>query len=88
MALLLQAIIYIIEGGLSLIVGYLLFLTLAACFAPRRTPLTGSTGTHRFAILVPAHNEEQLLPGLLENSSADRLSKNAICCACCCRQLY
>lgn len=67
MALLLQAIIYIIEGGLSLIVGYLLFLTLAACFAPRRTPLIGSTGTHRFAILVPAHNEEQLLPGLLQN---------------------
>lgn len=55
------------EAALALIVGYLLFLTCAALLAPRRTPARGQAPTHRFAVLIPAHNEERLLPSLLEN---------------------
>lgn len=57
----------LIGSGLALMVGYLLFLTGAACLAPRRTPQRGQAPTHRFIFMIPAHNEERLLPGLLEN---------------------
>ncbi len=55
------------EAALALMVGYLLFLTCAALLAPKRTPARGDSPTHRFAVLIPAHNEERLLPSLLEN---------------------
>ncbi|RRR77898.1 MAG: glycosyltransferase [Candidatus Viridilinea halotolerans] len=57
----------IIGGGLAFLVAYLLLLTLAALFAPRTTPLRHEAPTHRFVLLVPAHNEERLLPQLLQN---------------------
>lgn len=50
---------------------YLLLLTIAAWFARRTTPLRQGPPTNRFVILVPAHNEEQLLPHLL--ASCQRL---------------
>lgn len=56
-------------GLLTLMVGYLVILTIAACWAPKRTPLPAGEATHRFVLLVPAHNEEQLLPALLANIS-------------------
>jgi cellulose synthase/poly-beta-1,6-N-acetylglucosamine synthase-like glycosyltransferase len=56
-----------VEGVLALLVAYLLLLTIAAWFAPRRTPARNQAPTHRFLFLLPAHNEERLLPGLLEN---------------------
>ncbi len=60
-------VLVVVECGLALLVGYLLFLTGAALCAPHRTPLGTHAPIHRFAILIPAHNEEQLLPGLLDN---------------------
>lgn len=45
-------------------VGYLALLTAAAYRAPRQTGRLAKP-RHRFAVLVPAHNEERLLPQLL-----------------------
>lgn len=57
------------QAILSALVGYLLLLTGAAWRAPRQTrPLSGRY--HRFLILIPAHNEEKLLPDLLANLHA------------------
>lgn len=53
------------EAGLAVMVGYLLLLTVAALFAPRRTPGRQGGPGSRFAFLIPAHNEEQLLPDVL-----------------------
>ena len=51
-------------------VGYLLLLMIAAWFAPRKTPLLPGEAKHRLLILLPAHNEEQLLPATLANLQA------------------
>lgn len=53
------------EAVLALMVAYLLLLTGAALFAPCHTKPRQDAPTHRFLILVPAHNEERLLPSLL-----------------------
>ncbi len=66
----LQAIILAAEIVLAAMVGYLLLLTAAALFAPRRTPPRAGPPTSRFAIIVPAHNEARLLPQLLESLRA------------------
>jgi cellulose synthase/poly-beta-1,6-N-acetylglucosamine synthase-like glycosyltransferase len=58
------------EAVLGAMIGYLLFLTGAAYRAPRRTPLNSSAAQSRFAIMVPAHNEERLLPDLVANLQA------------------
>jgi cellulose synthase/poly-beta-1,6-N-acetylglucosamine synthase-like glycosyltransferase len=55
------------QAVLILMIGYLLLLTAAALFASRQTKLRQESPTHRFLILVPAHNEERLLPSLLAN---------------------
>src|SRR5690242_1223505 len=68
--MLLKTLVWLIEGILALMVGYLLLLTGAAFRAVRRTPPRGRAPDRRFLFLVPAHNEEQLLPGLLENLCA------------------
>jgi len=52
------------EIVLAIPILYLLLLTVAATFAPRRSNLPTNPKTH-FAILIPAHNEERLLPELL-----------------------
>jgi 1,2-diacylglycerol 3-beta-glucosyltransferase len=66
--ILLSAITIIVELGLAILVGYLLLLTVCAFLAPRRTPAAVvNAPRHRFRILVPAHNEEKLLPALLAN---------------------
>jgi 1,2-diacylglycerol 3-beta-glucosyltransferase len=64
---LVHAPLWIIGSGLAILMGYLLILTLAAILARRTTDLRGSTPNTRFLFLIPAHDEEQLLPGLLEN---------------------
>lgn len=64
---LLRTGLLVTEAGLALLVGYLLLLTIAALFAPRRTPGRQGLPTNRFAFLIPAHNEEQLLPEVLDN---------------------
>jgi cellulose synthase/poly-beta-1,6-N-acetylglucosamine synthase-like glycosyltransferase len=55
------------EAGLALIIDYLLLLTAAALFAKRKTPPRDGEPSNRFVIMVPAHNEERLLPHLLES---------------------
>ncbi len=55
------------EAMLGLIITYLLLLTCAALFTPRHTNLRQGSPTQRFLILIPAHNEERLLPTLLTN---------------------
>ena len=55
------------EAVLALMITYLLLLTGTALFAPRHTQLRQQSPTQRFLILVPAHNEERLLPSLLAN---------------------
>jgi len=46
---------------------YLIVLTIAAWFAPKTSPRTALSKRKKFAILIPAHNEEVLLPELLES---------------------
>jgi len=58
-----------LELFLGVLVGYLLLLTGVSLFARRRTPLTHEPTT-RFAVLVPAHDEELLLPALLASLAA------------------
>jgi cellulose synthase/poly-beta-1,6-N-acetylglucosamine synthase-like glycosyltransferase len=53
------------ELGLKLVVDYLLLLTIAALFAKRETRLRHDAPSTRFVIMVPAHNEQRLLPQLL-----------------------
>jgi 1,2-diacylglycerol 3-beta-glucosyltransferase len=64
--LVLNALLTLLTAGLLLLAGYLVGLTVAALFGRRKSP-PASTATRRFAILVPAHNEEVLIRRLLEN---------------------
>ena len=65
---LLLDIIMVITGAM---VCYLLVLTVAAFLTSRRTITSEKAPTHRFLVMIPAHNEERLLPELL--SSLKRL---------------
>ena len=66
---LLATIATAVGGWLALTTAYLLGLTAAALLAPRRAPPDGPA-RRRFALLVPAHDEEALLPRLLRSASA------------------
>lgn len=65
----LEASLILIQIPLGVFVGYLLFLTLAGLKADRKTNRLRQQPEIRFLILIPAHNEEASLPGLLENLS-------------------
>ncbi len=65
----LHAILLLPLGLLSILAGYLLILTFAATKASQTTLLPDLPSTQRFLILIPAHNEERLLPSVLENLS-------------------
>lgn len=54
---------------LAAMVAYLVFLTIAALGAPERTAIQPGDPLHRFVFLIPAHNEERLLPTLLTSLS-------------------
>jgi cellulose synthase/poly-beta-1,6-N-acetylglucosamine synthase-like glycosyltransferase len=54
----------------------LLLLTLAAFRARRLAPLQTGGPRQRFAILIPAHNEELLLPDLLSSLAAQQYPAN------------
>ena len=60
-------LLLVAEAGVGVIILYLLQLTIAAICAPRTTPPRAGAPSNRFLFLIPAHNEEQLLPSLLEN---------------------
>lgn len=63
----LDVLLFIVQTGLLSLVSYLVFLTIAAIGASRKTRLTPAPPSTRFLILVPAHNEQTLLPTLLTN---------------------
>ena len=61
-------LLLLIVGVLFMIpIGYQLLLTVAAYFARSVTRIMQTMPTTHFAILVPAHDEEQLLPTLLKS---------------------
>jgi cellulose synthase/poly-beta-1,6-N-acetylglucosamine synthase-like glycosyltransferase len=60
----LSTLLAVLAAGLLLVTGYLVVLTVAALFARAAGPPPGP-GTRRFAIVIPAHNEEALLGRLL-----------------------
>lgn len=55
----------VLQLYLAFLVGYLLLLTIASWQSPHAKIHHGETRRFRFLILVPAHNEERLLPDLL-----------------------
>ena len=69
---LLQSLLLLLQLLLGVLVGYLLLLTGAAWVARRRglqrSPLSAAPA-HRFLFLIPAHNEELLLPKTLASLS-------------------
>lgn len=65
---LLQAGLLGLQFILTLMVSYLLLLTIAAWRAPKQTPTArNNQRLNQFLIVIPAHNEEKLLPQLLDN---------------------
>ena len=65
----LQYILFIFSILLAIPVGYLVLLTLASLVAKRQTVTPSGRPTKHFSILIPAYNEERLLPGLLASLS-------------------
>jgi len=63
------ALVTALAVGLALLAAYLLLLTLVAWVAPRRPPPPGPA-RRRFAVLIPAHDEELVLPRLLRSLDA------------------
>jgi 1,2-diacylglycerol 3-beta-glucosyltransferase len=57
----------LVAGGLTLMTAYLLVLAVAAYFGRRRPFVLSESPKRRFAILIPAHNEEALIGRLLDN---------------------
>jgi len=58
---------WLLGGVLTIMVSYLLLLTGLAWVTPARPAPRTQSARHRFIFLIPAHNEEQLLPKLLTN---------------------
>ncbi len=70
MALLLtimQIGLWILGALLAIMASYLLLLTVAAWLGSPRSKRAAQKAANRFVFLIPAHNEEQLLPKLLVN---------------------
>ena len=68
MTRIIRTFLTILQAVLATLVGYLMLLTVAAFRAKQQTPAArASKPHHRFLILIPAHNEEKLLPVLLKN---------------------
>lgn len=58
---------WLVGGLLTVMVSYLLLLTITAWLTPTHQRQSARHAHHRFVLLIPAHNEEQLLPKLLAN---------------------
>ncbi len=74
-----EIVILAIEILLAVQIGYLLLLTLAAVLANRRPPTVLEPKT-RFAVLIPAHNEERLLPELLTSLNGQNYPRALFTC--------
>jgi len=59
--------LWILGALLAIMVSYLLLLTIAAWIKSPQSKGAVATAASRFVFLIPAHNEEQLLPKLLTN---------------------
>ena len=62
---LIEILILFFQVWIASLVGYLLLLTVTSFRAERHTKLQPGDQNKRFTILIPAHNEERLLPELL-----------------------
>jgi 1,2-diacylglycerol 3-beta-glucosyltransferase len=60
-----QVLVLVVQSLLFIQVGYLLVLVIAAWRAPRDRIFLPATKPVRFAVLIPAHNEEHILPATL-----------------------
>lgn len=63
---LVRAILFLVQSIWAILTGYLIFLTVNALRAPRRTKLADAP-RNRFLFLIPAHNEEKLIASAVEN---------------------
>lgn len=63
----LQTLLFMVQLGLLFLVSYLILLTITAFLAKSKTSGAGSAPKHRFLFLIPAHNEERLLPETIRN---------------------
>ncbi len=73
----LQVLLLSLQILLLIPIGYLILLTVAAWFARRATPIIEKTTQTRFIFLIPAHNEESLLPDLLESIALQDYPKSS-----------
>jgi 1,2-diacylglycerol 3-beta-glucosyltransferase len=60
-----HGVLFLVQRIWAGLVAYLLLLTAAAWQAARHTPLRPGSPANRFLVLIPAHNEERLLPATL-----------------------
>jgi 1,2-diacylglycerol 3-beta-glucosyltransferase len=60
-----HGVLFLVQSIVAGLVAYLLLLTAAAWQAARHTPLRPGSPANRFLVLIPAHNEERLLPATL-----------------------
>lgn len=67
MSIVLLLPLLLIELWQAVVSSYLALLAAASFFYQRRPTMPGGEARHRFAVLVPAHNEEVLLGRLLES---------------------
>jgi 1,2-diacylglycerol 3-beta-glucosyltransferase len=63
----LHVLIFLMQSGLALLVGYLLVLTGASRRASARTKPQADAALTRFLVIIPAHNEEKLIGSTLES---------------------
>src|SRR5215471_9575182 len=72
------AVIALLTAGVALATAYVIFLTIAAALARKSAPPPGP-GRRRFAILVPAHNEEPVIARLLRSLAALEYPHHDVC---------
>jgi len=65
-----RVVLTLAAGGLAGVTGYLLFLTGAAVSARRISSPPDAAQRRRFALLVPAHDEESTIGRLLASTAA------------------
>ena len=56
----------------ALVTGYLLFLTIFAWIAKKKTDFTGYVPTNRFLVIIPAHNEAAVIGPCIDAVLNDR----------------
>src|SRR5689334_11168861 len=72
------AAVALVTLGVALATAYVVFLTVAAALARKTAPPPGP-GKRRFAILVPAHNEEPVIGRLLRSLAALDYANYEVC---------